>query len=112
MFCPNCRQEYREGFTKCHDCSVDLVDELPVEEEETGAIKGRAVEVARFINATDAEMFKGYLLLHNINCVIFDGMLSGLDPLRAVAIGGAKVFVSEDDHDKALEIYNTGFNKK
>jgi len=28
MFCPNCRTEYREGFTKCADCGVDLVATL------------------------------------------------------------------------------------
>ena len=29
MFCPKCRTEYREGFTVCADCHVDLVDALP-----------------------------------------------------------------------------------
>ena len=28
MFCPNCKAEYREGFTHCSDCDVDLVPEL------------------------------------------------------------------------------------
>ena len=31
MFCPECRAEYRPGFTRCADCDVDLVQELPVE---------------------------------------------------------------------------------
>ncbi len=29
MFCPQCRAEYRPGFTHCTDCDVDLVHELP-----------------------------------------------------------------------------------
>ncbi len=29
MFCPKCRSEYRPGFTRCADCDVSLVDELP-----------------------------------------------------------------------------------
>jgi hypothetical protein len=29
MFCPECRAEYRSGFTHCSDCDVDLVAELP-----------------------------------------------------------------------------------
>ncbi len=29
MFCPNCGVEYRPGFTRCNDCEVDLVHELP-----------------------------------------------------------------------------------
>lgn len=33
MFCPNCGIEYRPGFTHCNDCDVDLVDELPSEDE-------------------------------------------------------------------------------
>lgn len=28
MFCPECRAEYRPGFTRCADCERDLVDEL------------------------------------------------------------------------------------
>lgn len=28
MFCPECRAEYRSGFTRCADCDVDLVREL------------------------------------------------------------------------------------
>ena len=31
MFCPQCKAEYRQGFTRCADCDVDLVWELPPE---------------------------------------------------------------------------------
>jgi hypothetical protein len=36
MFCPQCRVEYRPGFTYCTDCDVDLVDALPQEPERAG----------------------------------------------------------------------------
>ena len=29
MICPECESEYREGVTRCADCDIDLVDELP-----------------------------------------------------------------------------------
>lgn len=33
MFCPKCKCEYREGFYRCSDCKVELVNELPQVEE-------------------------------------------------------------------------------
>ena len=33
MFCPQCKTEYREGFTTCSDCGVALVAALPAEPE-------------------------------------------------------------------------------
>ena len=34
MYCPQCRGEYREGFTRCDECGVDLVAELPPEDHD------------------------------------------------------------------------------
>jgi membrane protease YdiL (CAAX protease family) len=31
VFCPQCRDEFREGFTRCRGCDVDLVAVLPPE---------------------------------------------------------------------------------
>jgi hypothetical protein len=42
MFCPQCKAEYRQEFTRCADCDMDLVRDLPdaalavVEAAETG----------------------------------------------------------------------------
>jgi hypothetical protein len=33
MFCPECKAEYREGYSRCADCEVDLVAALPQEPE-------------------------------------------------------------------------------
>src|SRR5262249_50678398 len=30
MFCPNCKAEYRSGFSECSECHVPLVSALPV----------------------------------------------------------------------------------
>lgn len=35
MFCPQCHVEYRPGFTRCSDCDVDLVHELPLARTES-----------------------------------------------------------------------------
>jgi hypothetical protein len=34
MVCPQCRAEYRPGFTRCSDCDVELVETSPIPEEK------------------------------------------------------------------------------
>lgn len=34
VFCPKFKSEYRLGFTRCSDCNVELVSELPEDPEE------------------------------------------------------------------------------
>ena len=45
MFCPQCGAEFRPGFTRCSDCDVDLVDELPDEPPETVETEDRLVRL-------------------------------------------------------------------
>jgi hypothetical protein len=35
MFCPECKAEHRSGVTRCVDCDVDLVQELPEESTQS-----------------------------------------------------------------------------
>jgi len=32
-FCPECRYEFKENIKRCPDCEVELIDELPPEQE-------------------------------------------------------------------------------
>ena len=34
MFCPKCRSEFEAGYTRCAACDADLVESLPVDEED------------------------------------------------------------------------------
>jgi hypothetical protein len=43
MFCPECKAEYRPGFTRCSDCDVDLVEELcPRDDSTKNELTGRS----------------------------------------------------------------------
>ncbi|SET58650.1 Putative signal transducing protein [Natronincola peptidivorans] len=33
-WCPKCKLEYRDGFEKCNDCKIDLIEELEKHEKE------------------------------------------------------------------------------
>jgi hypothetical protein len=55
MFCPQCRVEYRPGFTHCTDCDVDLVHELPHEEHERS---GRQTETPPQVETFEGEEFR------------------------------------------------------
>jgi len=38
VFCPSCGDEYREGFMRCADCDIDLVESPPAAPEEPGPL--------------------------------------------------------------------------
>jgi len=42
MFCPQCKVEYRRGFTRCSDCDIDLVYEPPAAAHSSGEAGMRA----------------------------------------------------------------------
>jgi hypothetical protein len=45
MFCPRCKAEYREGFTHCADCDVDLVYAVAGEAGAEPIREGRLVQL-------------------------------------------------------------------
>jgi hypothetical protein len=59
MFCPNCKAEYRVGFTECSDCQVPLVEKLP---DDSADAKARAVvdasNVVKLWEGSDAGAFE------------------------------------------------------
>ncbi|MGE5352597.1 MAG: DUF2007 domain-containing protein [Syntrophothermus sp.] len=99
MFCPRCKAEYREGFTRCSDCGVDLVEKLP---EENYSIDPdvQFVEVLRTLNLVDIAFIKSVLDSEGIHYFIKGDIIQNMNPLVDPAI----LMVLGDEVPKAQEL--------
>jgi hypothetical protein len=104
MFCPNCRSEYRAGFTHCPDCDLDLVDELgpPPEAEPVGVKQGPRKLVEVFLGRrVDADLLASLLESNGIPAYIQGAGASSLYPLQVGALGETRIKVEEPDVEDA-----------
>ena len=46
-FCPECREEFREGFSICQECNALLVERLEI--DEIGIREPEELEIACFL---------------------------------------------------------------
>lgn len=68
MFCPNCRGEFRSGFTHCTKCNKELVDKLdPLPEEKPIEYEyAEMVTIAETTELFDIALARGALESANI----------------------------------------------
>ena len=97
MFCPKCRTEYRDGFTRCNDCQVDLVKNLPAEETQESE---DLVEVLATFNQADIAIIKSVLDNHKIEYYFFDEHMSIIRP----AVLPARLMAKKSDIKRIVEI--------
>ena len=102
MFCPKCKAEYREGFSTCGDCEVDLVTELSPESEISEEYVD-FIKIITFSSRHEAELAKGLLSVHEIQAVIFGDDSGGVYPSLSFS-SGIQLSVKEEDLEKAKEI--------
>jgi len=84
MHCPVCKSEFREGFTRCESCDVDLVHEIQAEEPATSAPKpmapGLLVDYCGFLSLEDAREARDQLRRDRLPSEIVIRDLAGEDP--------------------------------
>jgi hypothetical protein len=112
MFCPQCRVEYRPGFTHCTDCHVDLVPSLAQAEQPTSS-DGPGGSLQILWEGEDLALFEDLLDgLEAASIRYFDqplGIYPGVRraypfPVQPMARFGYQVAVLSSDLDRAREI--------
>ena len=105
MFCPRCKAEYRRGFTRCSDCDVELVDQLPPDPPLNVEPQAELVVVRTYLNGLDAGLGKSVLEAAGIESVIRSDDSGRLSP--AVLRRGVELLVRSEDADDADKILST-----
>jgi hypothetical protein len=107
VFCPKCRDEFREGFTHCPDCDVDLVETLP-EVEEPGPLE--MVTVLETGDQSLVAVAKSVLEGAGIPCIARNERLQNLFGWGAIgtgfnaAMGPIRIQVLKEDAEAAREL--------
>lgn len=108
MICPECGSEYRDGYTRCADCDVDLVEPGP--EEEEGEPDVEIVKVFEATNAAVLPLVQSVLQDAEIEFMTKGDALQDLFALGRFGmgsnnvIGPATIWVRKDDEAEAREL--------
>ncbi len=110
MYCPKCRDEYREGFTECADCKVPLVSELPPEPKpepkpEPDLTWADLVCIRIYDNREEAEFARSFLETNGIDAEVFADDCGGWRP-GLHSSEGLRLMVVKRDAEKALQLLN------
>ena len=102
MFCPQCRAEYREGFFRCADCDIPLVDQLPVDRPVTNRQPSsetdhpELVVLRTFPTVIEADLAKSALDSVGIDSMVRSDNKGGQTPGLAFS-QGVELLVRADD---------------
>ena len=99
MFCPKCRDEYRDGYYECADCRVPLVPELPLEPKPEFV---DFQEILTTFSQTDIAIIRSVLddegLTYFLKGEHFNQIRPMVEPVR--------LMVREDEAQKARALLN------
>ncbi|MBP1596311.1 MAG: putative prokaryotic signal transducing protein [Acidobacteria bacterium] len=104
--CPNCQREYKAGISRCEDCAVGLVESLTAEDVVLEESALELVELAEFMNPSEAELIRELLESNQISTVL----RGEVDPI-GLASGAAPstLLVNRADLERANSIYEGYF---
>jgi hypothetical protein len=104
MFCPVCKSEYRDGFTKCSDCGVDLVNRLPERSPAPGETDSSATELLWSGDSSLTASIIGEFL--EAEKIPFDDEEVEFGKLRQSGPSVFKIWIRPGDHIAAKQSLN------
>lgn len=107
-WCPKCKSEYREGFTRCIDCETDLVESLSdIGKQEKDAEKD-------YLDSLIRESYFYVLNTKWFSSDIIYKVFVKKDTIYFAKIGGQKIdyYINEDDKYKNENILSSDFLSK
>jgi len=109
MFCPECGYEYRDGFTRCPDCNMELVHDPPAEEQhEKGSVQPGRLDYAGFIEVMETPDYafisfvRSLLEAEGLDTYLLGEHVSSVYPMSL----GMKLMVRKDHAEEAMLIIN------
>ncbi len=106
-WCPQCKNEFQEGYTLCSDCKVDLVDELTTEKEYVPFFQAEQKAVAEkllnYFNYSGLKSVIRYQEEYEVFVLyVPDGQMK-----QAKKLYQAFYFVEREQHEKQLQAQNS-----
>jgi hypothetical protein len=100
-WCPKCRDEYNPDATRCVDCDVDLVKELPPDRPDTS---GRDWVHLTIVPLPEAQVVRALLEDKGISAHIDSEEAHTMLPLDFRGVVGVRILVPNDHLDDARRI--------
>ena len=99
-WCPECGVEYREGFARCSDCGVALVNQPPPGAGQPSEPGPEWVEVAGYTTVEEARLAQGLLEEQGIAAEVMDKQVV-LNPFPQVDEAEVLLLVAPSDLERA-----------
>ena len=98
-WCPNCKTEYRDGFTTCADCGAQLVDNL-ADEPEMPDINGPILPVLLMHCPSTFDADATCALLRSFGIACFSQPDSGGEKIyTGVSLTGERMLAAQPDSE-------------
>ncbi len=112
LICPKCGSAYREGFTKCSDCDIDLINE----KDSFNKKEPKKIEWSFLINVLEEHEIANIKSMLEENEIPVITKIRGIGEYLKIRMGktyhGVDLFVPKERLEKSRKIINSFYQYK